>query len=228
MRSQAVQDRRRWWQMTIGWKGDGTGMWTQSSKSVQVMFVPRILKRQVAEADSLQDVGVNIHSGSCNRHTKNRNIKKDRKVESEDQERKWERTTIKKSGGCRPEGTQFVNYTRRCWWWLTQTESFLPKKRIEKKRILSISDVYTYICIATSPSSLSYIILSRVSGSVLRIDSRRFDRPLLLYFFVLPLFLSIEEWLLHGCLIIFDKLRLSSHCSMTGSANQLLRDPRSL
>jgi hypothetical protein len=73
-------------------------MWTQSSRSVQVMFVPRILKRQVAEADSLQDVGVNIHSGSCNRHTKNRNIKKDRKVESEDQERKWERTTIKKVG----------------------------------------------------------------------------------------------------------------------------------
>lgn len=56
------------------------------------MFVPRLLKRQVAEADSLQDVGVNIHRGSCNRHTKNRNIKKDRKVESEDQGRKWERT----------------------------------------------------------------------------------------------------------------------------------------
>lgn len=51
-----------------------------------------LLKRQVAEADSLQDVGVNIHRGSCNRHTKNRNIKKDRKVESEDQGRKWERT----------------------------------------------------------------------------------------------------------------------------------------
>lgn len=102
-------------------------------------------KASSREANSLQDVGVNIHSGSCNRHTKNRNIKKDRKVESEDQERKWERTTIKKSGGCRPEGTQFVNYPRRCWWWLTQTESFAEKEDRKEKNIIDLWCIHVYV-----------------------------------------------------------------------------------